>query len=642
MSVLLILTGTFFATYFGAQILGFEDYLVKGSFYETYTFQRNLSRLTNNVAEKYVANIDNDNRLEMIDANLGKASSFEYIVVDQAGEKVARSHEDLDIDTLKTRQTAILWRKSETHFYYDTVMKNTSLFGYNHDDWQTENNVTYTKDILNASGYEIYTAISPNILKDDDPFFSSPYKEFRYFKHNQTAFLVNIILGILAILIGFIHLTIVTGRWRPEERVRIAWIDKVPFELVTIIWLATSTIMIPPLQYFDKTQELSFVALSAAAAIFALISVLYYQTFLRRVKSKTFLKSSIFGWLILKFFGMFKIIYVRKAFKPVSVIILFLIILVDLVLLFMLGYSSLGFAALILLIGFNAAVAFYYLRHLHSLYVLMEATKERAGGNINYPLDSSDITKPFEAFASDLNTLQSGVQIALNDAIKGEKMKTELITNVTHDLKNPLTSIINYIDLLKKEPIESEKSQDYIQIIDEKSKRLKVLIDDLVDASKVTTGNIIVKRQELDLIQLTQQVVGEFSEQFEEKALSLVFNHPEGLMPVTSDSGLVYRIMENLMGNITKYAMPTTRVYMDLYEIENEKVIEIKNVSQQPLNLTASELTERFVRGDESRNTEGSGLGLSIATSLAELIKSDLHISIDGDLFKSRLVIRDM
>ena len=218
--------------------------------------------------------------------------------------------------------------------------------------------------------------------------------------------------------------------------------------------------------------------------------------------------------------------------------------------------------------------------------------------------------------------------------MKSERLKTELITNVSHDIKTPLTSIINYIDLLKKENIQGEKANEYLNILDNKSQRLKKLTEDLVEASKASSGSIKLNLEKLNVNELIKQVSGEFEDKFKANNLQEIITLPEKDIFIEADSRYMYRILENMYSNISKYAMEGTRVYVDIEEKDNKVLIQLKNVSSQKLNISADELMQRFVRGEASRNTEGSGLGLSIARSLTELQQGKFNIYLDGDLFK--------
>ena len=224
--------------------------------------------------------------------------------------------------------------------------------------------------------------------------------------------------------------------------------------------------------------------------------------------------------------------------------------------------------------------------------------------------------------------------------MKNERMKTELITNVSHDLKTPLTSIINYVDLLKRENPQDPKIQNYIAVLEDKAQRLKTLTEDVVEASKASTGNISLEMTELNFVELIHQVVGEFEEKKKKKNLTMVIHFDEEEAMICADGRRLWRVLDNVFGNVVKYAMENTRVYAEVNISRPEVQFSLKNISAQPLNITAEELTERFVRGDGSRNTEGSGLGLSIAQSLTELQGGEFKVYVDGDLFKVTIIFK--
>ncbi len=242
-----------------------------------------------------------------------------------------------------------------------------------------------------------------------------------------------------------------------------------------------------------------------------------------------------------------------------------------------------------------------------------------------------------------MNSIGEGIRVAVETSMKDERLKADLITNVSHDIKTPLTSIINYVDLIKRENIESEKVKGYVAVLDTKSQRLKQLTDDLVEASKISSGNIALHWETINLVELVNQTIGEFSEKFEQKGLIPVIQFSDSHIYIEADSRRIWRVMENLFNNIVKYAMENTRVYVDISQFADESGMEyvefsLKNISAQPLNIRADELTERFIRGDVARSTEGSGLGLSIAKNLTEAQKGTFEIVLDGDLFKVVLV----
>lgn len=257
-----------------------------------------------------------------------------------------------------------------------------------------------------------------------------------------------------------------------------------------------------------------------------------------------------------------------------------------------------------------------------------------AKGDYSHPIHTEKMMYELRTHAENLNNVQTGVAAAVEEKMKSERFRTELITNVSHDIKTPLTSIINYVDLIKKEPTESETMREYIEVLDRQSNRLKKLIEDLMEASKASTGNLPVNPEVCDATVVLTQIVGEFSEKAEANQLEMVVECPQPPVEIYVDGRHLWRIIDNLMGNICKYAQPGTRVYVTLETFHGMVIMTFRNISKDRLKMTSEELFGRFVRGDSSRNTEGHGLGLSIAKSLTELMHGNLAVQMDGDLFK--------
>ena len=298
-----------------------------------------------------------------------------------------------------------------------------------------------------------------------------------------------------------------------------------------------------------------------------------------------------------------------------------------------------AFFLVILLLLLNG----WYFRKLyqkqHQSDLLAEAIRSMGTGEA-VPLESSDFSGREAALAETINNVNENLQKALDDRVKSERMKAELITNVSHDIKTPLTSIINYVDLMKRLNPEDPRIVEYLNVLDQKSHHLKILTEDLVEASKASTGNIQMTFADIDFTELTEQTNGEFEERFEERSMQLIANLPKEPLFIHADGQHLWRVLENLYNNAVKYAAPNSRVYVDLNRVGPMARFTIKNISASPLNISPEELTERFVRGDVSRSTEGSGLGLSIAKSLTELQHGDFAINIDGDYFKASVTFR--
>lgn len=269
--------------------------------------------------------------------------------------------------------------------------------------------------------------------------------------------------------------------------------------------------------------------------------------------------------------------------------------------------------------------------------ILLESAKRMGKGDLDTKVDDKYLIGAFRSFAGDLNDLAGVAVVAAQKQLKSERMKTELITNVSHDIKTPLTSIINYVDLLQK-PHTPEEEKTYLEVLNRQSQRLKKLIEDLMEMSKASTGNLTAGITKLDAVESVNQALGEFADKLEKAQLTPVFRHPEESVAMMADGRLAWRVLSNLLSNTVKYALPGTRVYIDVMAVEGKVIISLKNISRDELNVDADELMERFVRGDDSRNTEGSGLGLNIAKTLMELQKGQLQLLVDGDLFKVTLI----
>lgn len=269
--------------------------------------------------------------------------------------------------------------------------------------------------------------------------------------------------------------------------------------------------------------------------------------------------------------------------------------------------------------------------------ILLESAKRMGKGDLDTKVDDKYLTGAFKSFAGDLNDLAGIAVVAAQKQLKSERMKTELITNVSHDIKTPLTSIINYVDLLQK-PHTPEEEKTYLEVLNRQSQRLKKLIEDLMEMSKASTGNLTADITKLDAVESVNQALGDFADKLEKAQLTPVFRHPEESVAMMADGRLAWRVLSNLLSNTVKYALPGTRVYIDVMAVEGKVIISLKNISRDELNVDADELMERFVRGDDSRNTEGSGLGLNIAKTLMDLQKGQLQLLVDGDLFKVTLI----
>lgn len=338
--------------------------------------------------------------------------------------------------------------------------------------------------------------------------------------------------------------------------------------------------------------------------------------------------------------GLSKIATKGSIINSIFIIIMSYIVVGGLLLAIAIAIPEIFIICLLIGLIITAMLIILVVRKLLYLDKIMIGAKDGARGQLNYKIDVKGEGHLGE-LANNINNIKEGLRKSVENEMKSENMKTELITNVSHDLKTPLTSIINYIDLLKRENIEPESARDYVNILDKKSQRLKVLIEDLFEASKAASGAMELNISKLDIGQLLRQALGENDERFNEKQLEVKLNIPDEKIFINGDGKRLYRVFENLISNAVKYSLSNTRVYIDMSKNEeNEVTIVMKNISAYELNFDVNEITNRFKRGDSSRSTEGSGLGLAIAKSIVELHGGKFNIEIDGDLFKSIIVLK--
>lgn len=455
-----------------------------------------------------------------------------------------------------------------------------------------------------------------------------------------------IFIGLLALLLFVLTMVFIyaaAGR-QADGSVKLAFTDKIPFDLFTACIIVIGMLNIAIAENLYAGAEFQLIALSAMFSLDYFIALLYTVSFAVRIKAGTFIKNNVIyrllrvlGSGLKRVFGFLGVIFKNLSLVKKTVLICTAVLAFDLlVTVICLSAGALDFF-LVLAVLNAAAIAVLIIFTAVQLQRIKNGGEKIAEGDIDYKIDTSYMFPEFREFCGSLNNISAGMQNAVDEKMKSERMRTELITNVSHDIKTPLTSIINYVDLIKKEQPENEKIKEYLDVLDRQSSRLKKLIEDLVEASKASSGSLKVELSECDAGVLLSQTVGEFDERLKNAGLTPVLTVPDTPVKIMADGRHLWRVLENLTGNVCKYSLPGTRVYMDLTVRDKKAVITFKNISKYPLNISGDELMERFVRGDTSRNTEGSGLGLSIARSLTELQGGDMHIDIDGDLFKAAL-----
>ena len=357
-----------------------------------------------------------------------------------------------------------------------------------------------------------------------------------------------------------------------------------------------------------------------------------YISLVRRIKGKCLWKDSLCRMII----SFTATVFNERSITAKAAIILGIFIVLQWLTLATGGITLF----VLLLLAADAAVIYVVLSSAIAKGRIKKGIEEISSGNMSYQIPLEGLRGSNRVLAEKLNDIGTGLNKAVEEGMKNERLKTDLITNVSHDIKTPLTSIINYVDILKRFNIEDPQIQGYLDILEAKAQRLKTLTEDVVEASKVSSGNITLEYMDVNLAEMIQQTEGEFEEKFTARSLSIVTNLPEEPAVIHVDGRRLWRVLENVFGNAAKYAMPGTRVYADLRLGEDTVDFSLKNVSEQQLNISADELTERFIRGDISRSTEGSGLGLSIAKSLVEMQGGRFELYLDGDLFRVNIRFR--
>lgn len=489
--------------------------------------------------------------------------------------------------------------------------------------WVGINNTYVSADIFKMAS-EMYN--------DENPFFM--------------IWAITAIVAVVIFVMSFIFMTKIERVvvFDGKKAARMERNDRIGIELYLIAWILSGAVFVIALREFShhlpiKSDQVYTAATAFGAYIFVfhIIFSALYLCGIRKIRTKRLLKDSVLVWIFQKIKQGALETYdngnlVIRTWLPY---LLFLCLNLVLVL-----WSVKG-----ILIAFviDMVIGTWLYLDTKSRTDIVDGIEKIKDGDFAHKIDTSHLHGDNLILAKSVNSIGDSIHKAVETSMKDEKMKADLITNVSHDIKTPLTSIINYVDFLKRENIEDEKIRGYIQVLDAKSQRLKQLTDDLVEASKISSGNISLQFEKINFVEFINQVFGEFAEKFESKGLKLVKNLPAAPVYVKVDSRHIFRVIENLYNNIYKYALEGTRVYlnMDTFVEETTKkarvYLAIKNISAQPLNVSAEELTERFVQGDEARASEGSGLGLSIAKNLTKSLGGDFDLQLDGDLFKVTL-----
>ena len=575
--------------------------------------------------------------------------NFQYAIYDTEGELLAQSP---DFDRMSDGVSASGATAKGRIFYYSNDLSGLKLYdveeqtapgngivGSNFMPWSW-----YVFDTGGAGtniGY-IYTYVPEQLEPGDSFYFHS--QVYAFLRQWDIPVLIIGITAVIVFLICFVYTLLAAGWRRREKEVRLLWFDKIYTEIAAAIialllfLMGTAVVMVIGLtvdgRYMgDIAAALCLLVPAYMAGMFGIYSLV------RRGKAHNYISQSLIYKLC---HGVYRVIYqgmINNHLMRKYISVVLGLGIADFIL-FLIAMSLGSVLFFLVILGLFIGEFIYVGRKLMAIQEIAKGAEAIVSGHLDYKIDTSDMgSGVFLEFANNINNIGQGLNRAVDESIKSERMKADLITNVSHDIKTPLTSIINYVDLLKRLNITDEPAKEYIDILDSKSQRLKMLIEDLVEASRASSGNITLERSNIEFNELVQQVAGTYVEKYEQRQLSLVLHTPQEPLMIYADGRRMYRVLDNLFNNAFKYAMPGSRVYIDLYEQDEKACFVMKNISEAPLNISAEELTQRFVRGDASRTTEGSGLGLSIAQSLVELHGGSFKLHLDGDLFKAVILL---
>ena len=563
-----------------------------------------------------------------------------YQLVDDKGIKVRHSNVGDNITTMST---------DEVTKYFTSLGK---YICFNPDKVQMATNINDAisiEDILGnfdynfAEGSRIWIGVDTDYPADDIIKLSKETYAglYNYYFEAIVSFAVStlLLLAILVILtINAGKVTLIREDDTQEVIVKSARIDRIPIEILAIVTILTLLLLSLGSEYaldylingkLIKYNSITAITLAGIAGfVICAIKIFLYLIYVRKFKCKLMWNTSLCRLVLGKSRQAALDLYdngslVVRTWLPYLIFLALNLVLV------LLGLTG---TLIAFIIDMFVGVWLYNESKVRSKIV--DGIDVIAGGDAKHKIDTAGMHGYNLNLAEAVNSIGDGIDKAVSTSMKDERMKADLITNVSHDIKTPLTSIINYVDLLKRANIVDETARGYIDILEQKSLRLKALTNDLVEISKISSGNITLELVNLNMVEMINQVTGEFDERFKEKSLIPILNLPKEDVVIHADGQALYRILENLYINIYKYALRGTRVYIDLATNENKALLTIRNISAEPVNLDSAMLTERFIRGDISRGTEGSGLGLSIAKSLAEAQNGRLDLSLDGDLFK--------
>ncbi|MTI81031.1 MAG: HAMP domain-containing histidine kinase [Firmicutes bacterium] len=536
-------------------------------------------------------------------ANLQELESYNGLIYYASdGENEFTNSPDTDKDYFKSFPSYLIFDQSEQNVYPEQIK------GNNYYHWDISG--------LKQQDDVIYIAFTDEYLQSRIGYWQAD-------KELVTNNLYIIAGSLLGLAVAFIYLIVVIGR-KPEadNKDHLNFVDKLYNDINIISCFFLIGLWFSIIRFVSYSEAYKLIL--PATLIIGSTGLIFVLSLIKHIKNKTIITHTLIYTICYK---IFKLISDNGT---VGVKVILAVISYTLLVLITLPVFPLTIILLPLVVGGSIFASLKMVRKFNAIKEGVEKVKD---GDIYHKIDLPEDGE-LGKLAYNINGITDGLNKAVDNKLKSERLKAELITNVSHDIRTPLTSIITYVDLLKNEQ-DKEKSAEYIQIIDQKADRLKVLTDDLFEASKASSGSIPVNYEKIDIVSLITQGIGEVDDKIQQLNLDFKINQPKDKVYIKADGKLLWRAIENLLSNIFKYAQKGSRVYIDIEEIADEVVLTIKNISAHELNISSDELMERFKRGDEARSSQGSGLGLSIAKSLINIQKGSFNIEIDGDLFKA-------
>jgi signal transduction histidine kinase len=520
------------------------------------------------------------------------------------GENVFTNSTKIEREQFKTYPFYMIFEDYKRELYPKEIKENEHLF-----------RITESIDELDSESTVVYVAFT-------EEFLNLKITEWKENKVKATDSFYKLLGFLVGFTLTFLYLVLVIGRTSfKDQELHLNAIDRLYNDINLV--LSTSLIIFWTVLLEDVFENIDkmiiLITIPIAAVGFALVLSL-----VRHFKNKTLIKHTLIYSMIYKLVQFVGDVYTSGSVGVKTVLIV-------------IGYPILVALTFFMFPITLGLAAWLSLKKIKSFNTIKEGVERIKDGDLHHSIDVGG-NGEFGRLAANINSITDGLKKAVDSELKSERLKTELITNVSHDIRTPLTSIITYVDLLKKEKNPS-KVEEYVEVLDQKSKRLKILTDDLFEAAKASSGNIPVHFERIDIVSLITQGLGEVNDKIETLDLEFKINHPKEKVYMTADGKLLWRSIENLLSNIFKYALKGSRVYIDIEDLGSEVLLTFKNISAYELNVSADELMERFKRGDESRFSEGSGLGISIAKSLIDIQKGKFLIQVDGDLFKSMIYL---